>query len=156
MWGKSSPQHHLAMFHIPAGCPHNSILTLSTRLKPQSFEAFSPTPHASDVSCEPRLLPMLLIDWSEAPTAPSLSLINFLEQLSKLRELIYSLDHWFIMKGDNSGTARWKKCKGQGVGKGVRSFHGLHRCSTSQISTCFPTGKFFEPRPLGFHGGFIT
>ena len=29
-----------------------------------------------------------------------------------------SLDYWFIIKGYNSGTARWKRYMRQGMGKG--------------------------------------
>ena len=37
---------------------------------------------------------------------PSLGLINLLEQLTELRGTLYLLDHWFVEKGYNPGTAR--------------------------------------------------
>ena len=45
----------------------------------------------------------------------SLGSVNLLELL---REIFYSLDYRFIIKEYNSGTARWKRCIGQGMGKG--------------------------------------
>ena len=57
----------------------------------------------------------------EVPKTPSLVLINLLEWLTKLRETFYLLDHWFIIKGYNSGRARWKKCMEQNIGKGYRA-----------------------------------
>ena len=45
---------------------------------------------------------------------PSLGSINL-----KLRKPIYSLDHWFVIKGCKSETARWKRCIGLDMGKGV-------------------------------------
>ena len=49
---------------------------------------------------------------------PSLGSINLLEPLTELRETFYLLDYQFIIKGYNSGTARWKRCTGPGMGKG--------------------------------------
>ena len=42
--------------------------------------------------------------------------------LTDLRETFYLLDDWFIIKGYNSGSARWKRCVGQGVWEGAWSF----------------------------------
>ena len=50
---------------------------------------------------------------------PSLDLTGLLEQRTELREIPYSLDHQFIIKGFNSGTARWKQRTGQGMWEGV-------------------------------------
>ena len=58
---------------------------------------------------------------------PSLGWINLLEWLTDLRETFYLLDYRFIIKGCNSGTARWKRCRGQGMGKG----HGASTPSPS-------------------------
>ena len=60
-------------------------------------------------------------------TTPLLDLINLLEQLTKLRETLYLPDSWFIIKGCNMGTARWKRCIGQSMGKG----HGASTVSPS-------------------------
>ena len=59
--------------------------------------------------------------WSRVPVTPSLSLINLQKQLTELREILYLLDYWFILKGYNSETTRWKRCMGQGIGKGHRA-----------------------------------
>ena len=40
---------------------------------------------------------------------PFLGLINLLQRLTELRETFYLLDDQFIIKGYNSGTARWKR-----------------------------------------------
>ncbi|KAF0875920.1 FHR5 protein, partial [Crocuta crocuta] len=95
---------------------------------------------------------------------PSLGLINLLEQLTELRETFYLLDYGFIIKGYNSGTARWKRCIGQGMGKG-------HRTSMPFPATTFPTSpciyqprnsqnlvllKFIHTNPLNLHIGFIS
>ena len=50
---------------------------------------------------------------------PSLDLTGLLEQRTELREIPYSLDHQFIIKGFNSGTARWKQRTGQGMWEGT-------------------------------------
>lgn len=54
----------------------------------------------------------------------SLGSINLLEQLGELRELFHLLGHWLIIKGYNSGMARWKRCRGQGGWEEV-SLHGI-------------------------------
>jgi len=48
----------------------------------------------------------------------SLGFLNLLEQLIELRETFYLLDYWFVIKGYKSGTARWKSCVGQAMGRG--------------------------------------
>ena len=63
----------------------------------------------------------------KVPMTLSLGSINLLVQLIKLRETFYLLDHHFIIKGYNSGTARWKRCTGQGMGKGVQSCYAPSR-----------------------------
>lgn len=61
---------------------------------------------------------------------PSLGPINLLEWLTELREIAYLLDHWFIIWGCNSGTARWTRCREKSVWNGTRSFQGLFRCDS--------------------------
>ena len=73
------------------------------------------------------------------PTIPSLGLIYLLEQLTELRKTFWFLDRWFIIKGYNSRTARWKGCIKQSVRKGVRSFHASPACHSSSIFMCSPT-----------------
>ena len=89
----------------------------------------------------------------EVPMTPSLGSINLLEWLTKLRKPVYLLDYWFIIKGYNSGTARWKRCLGQCMGKGTTlpcslQVHHSPRCS--------PTWNVSNPIPLDFYGSFIT
>ena len=79
----------------------------------------------------------------EVPKTPSLVLINLLEWLT---ETFYLLDHWFIIKGFNSGRARWKKCMEQSIGKG-------HRASSMPLSPnphVFTNGKLSDPSPFVF------
>ena len=89
------------------------------------------------------------------PTTHSLGSVSLLEQLTELRETFYSLDHWCIVKGYNSGAARCKQRIGQGMGegKGTVSMFSVHR--SSRISTCSPW-KPVNPILLGFYGGFTT
>jgi len=47
-----------------------------------------------------------------------LGLVNLLEQLTEFRKTFHLLENWFIMIRYNSGTARWQRCTGQGVGQG--------------------------------------
>ena len=42
-----------------------------------------------------------------------MDLINVLEQPTEFRATFHLLDYWFIIKGYNSETARWKRYKGQ-------------------------------------------
>ena len=74
---------------------------------------------------------------SELPMTSSLGSINF-----ELRKPVYSLDHWFVMKGCKSGTVRWKSCIGLDMGKGgVAPMLSL----SAPLSTCLPTWKLSEP-----------
>ena len=58
---------------------------------------------------------------------PSLPLINLLEQLIEFRKPVYSLDDWFSVKGSKPGTARRKRCSGQGIQEGTWVLHALSR-----------------------------
>ena len=71
---------------------------------------------------------------SEVPMTLLLDLINFLEQLTELRETFYLVDYQFTIKAYDSGMARSKSCIGQGTWKGVQSFCALSRLT----STCSP------------------
>ena len=89
--------------------------------------------------------------WPEIPKMPSLGGINSLELLTELRKPTYSLDHRFPMKGYNSGTARWKRCRGaqdKVWGKDASTpFPGLN---PPHSSMCSPARKLSEPCPFGF------
>ena len=52
-----------------------------------------------------------------------------------------------IIKGYNSGTARWTEARGKVCGRGPGGFHALLGVSSFQ---CHQTQKFSEPHPLGF------
>ena len=77
---------------------------------------------------------------------PSLDLTGLLEQRTELREIPYSLDHQFIIKGFNSGTARWKQRTGQGLWEGVGASM-LSECYSPDTSTCSvpPSGRCLHP-----------
>lgn len=78
----------------------------------------APSP-ISDANCKPRLLSVLLINQLQAGGShtPSLGSINLRKQLAEFRKPVFSLDYWFVIKGCNSGTGRWKRCLRQGMGK---------------------------------------
>ena len=91
--------------------------------------------------------------------ATVISFLGFTNLLSGSHssEVFYLLDYWFHMIGYNSGTVRWKRCEGQGLGKGCRaSIPWTHH--SPQISICSITQKLFEPCYSGLekpNGGFI-
>ena len=51
------------------------------------------------------------------PMVPSFGVLNLLEWFAELKEAFYFWYHPLITKGYNSGTARWKRCTGQSMGK---------------------------------------
>ena len=57
---------------------------------------------------------------SEVPMTPFLGLITLIEWITEPREIFYLLYYWIIIKGYNSGTARWKRNIGKRMGKGCR------------------------------------
>ena len=68
-----------------------------------------------------------------------MSSINLLQQLMGLRKIIYLLDEGFIRKEFNSGTDRWARCIGPGMGMKVQAFCVL--CSQQNLpeALCSPT-----------------
>lgn len=104
----------------------------SHKFRAQSQKAACPSPTSDAVRGQ------VLSCASGGPTrvqrfqGPFLGSINL---LTELREMFYWLDYHFIIKGCNSGTARWKMCLKQGEGKG----HELP--CPPQIPTCSPTWK---------------
>ena len=107
----------------------------------------------------------------------SSSLINLLEQLTKLKETFYLLDtlltrlnvldyftyqtkhftYWFIIKGYNSRIAKGKTCKGQGMWNGTQSFHTFSEHTTLSTSPCIhQPGSSLNPLRLSPYGGLIT
>lgn len=82
-----------------------------------------PLPHPFKCHLQAQVVPsqyFWLISYkSEIPTTPNLGLISLIEELTEFRETSYILDHRFIRKHSNSGTARLKRCVGQGLGRGL-------------------------------------
>ena len=77
-----------------------------------------------------------------------------LRWLTELREILYLLDYWLIIKGYNSGIAIWKSRKGQvHVGQELphspQSFHFPKSPCVHQIRISL------NPVVLGFYGDFI-
>ena len=71
-------------------------------------------------------------------------------------QTFYVLDEQFIIKGSNWGTARWKRCRGQGNGQG-------HRASMPSPGATLPAPpRVHQPRSspspnfLGFYRSFMT
>ena len=79
-----------------------SSLTVSG-LSPTKLAPPSPTPVIC-LDCHLGFWPTRHV--LEFPTTPFLGSVNLLQLRIELREAVYSLDHWFIIKGYNSGTAR--------------------------------------------------
>lgn len=85
---------------------------------------------------------------------PYSGLISLLDQK---REPFYLLDHQYIVKRCNSGTARWKRCIGQGRGEGARSFHVLFKHHTLlAFPRVYQPGTSLNSTLLGFYGVFIN
>ena len=81
----------------------------------------------------------------------SFGLNNLLERLTELRETFCLPDYWFIIKGYNSETGRWKRCTGQGMGLPCphQTYHSRH-------FHMLPKLEGLRNCPLSFYGGFIT
>lgn len=76
---------------------------------------------------------------------------SLLEQLTEFRKRVYLLDFWFIIKGCNSGTTRWKRCI-VSVGharRGVELPCLLQVCHPPSTPLCSLTWKLSEPHALG-------
>ena len=57
--------------------------------------------------------------------APSLGLINLLEQFTKLKEIFSLADYQFIIKAYSSRIVKCKRCIGQGILERVQYSHTL-------------------------------
>ena len=77
-----------------------------------------PTP-TSKPNHNSRLSPVLVTEQLQIRGShyPLLRFDEF-SRVAVFRGTYYLLDDWLIIKVYNSGTARWKRCTGQGVGKG--------------------------------------
>lgn len=73
--------------------------------------------------------------------------------------MYYSLDYQFIIKEYESKTAKWKRCKNQGLWEGAWSFHALSRCvspHTSRYLALRFSQNFVSPLPRGGGVGVET
>lgn len=75
----------------------------------------------------------------------------------RIRNTVYILGRWFMIKEYNAGTARWRDAQGKVCGKG----RGASMLSLS--APLFPHLPVFinpdslrKPVHLGFYGGFIA
>ena len=112
------------MFFFPFHQTINSVLTISTcrqhqipQLKctvPQDCPAPELQRPTESPGCPLCFRPMPCN--SGAPRTSSLGPINMLEWLTEF----HLLDCQFVIKQCNSGTARWKRSIGQGMGKGMK------------------------------------
>ena len=109
---------HEVILQIPGGCPtiqlqfryylpRDSMRFHRLRVQPYKTPPF-PTSAATH---KPRLLPVLGTNWLqiEVPKTPSSGSTNCESSSQNSRETFYLLDHWFIIKGYNSGMTRWKR-----------------------------------------------
>lgn len=96
---------------------------------------------------------------SEVPILwESLGSVNLLEQLPEFWKTLYLLDDWFVIKGHNPGTGRWKRYIGQGLGKGSG-------CGVSMLSPSVPLFQHLQvsatpeapqdPSSWVLNGGFL-
>ena len=91
------------------------------------------------------------------PTMPC-SGSNLLEQITELRRTLY-LHLLVYYKGYNSGTVKWKRYVGQGMGcgEGTQSFHSPSGCVTLPAPRWLhQPGNSQNPVVSVFYGDFIT
>lgn len=88
---------------------------------------------------------------------PLLGFEHFAREAQRTRETFYLLDYQFIIKGQNSETAGWKRRRGQVCGKGLRP------SMASPDPSCFPNLHVFTIWEAlwkslfpGLYGGVIT
>ena len=161
--GFSPPHHQAVLQHQLNVLQFNSILTPSTwiqrqitQVKGSLLQDWLPTPRGqSVVQVVPSASGQLAI-----PTGSShnflLGLINFLKQLTELREACYLLDHLFIIKGCNSGTARWRRGLRQSMWEGAQFASPLQGPLTPKCQRVLQTMSSLNPVLLGFYGSFIS
>lgn len=106
--------------------------------------------NVKDASCKPGP-PELLTDllWMEGSHYPLLRVSSFLEELMKLRKILY-LYLPLYYKGYNSETIKWKRCIGQNVAEVVQSFYALSGCTSLPAPPCVHQPGNSELCHLGF------
>lgn len=82
--------------------------------------------------------------------------MNFLEQLIELRETFYVVEYWFVIEGYDAGAARWRRCIGQGMGKGTELPRPLQVATLSAPSHINQPESSLTPDHLGFCGDLMT
>ena len=88
---------------------------------------------------------------------PSSSSINLLEWFTELRNIVYLLDCWLIVKGYNSGTAKWKNAWSKVCGKGLgASIHFLGVPLSQHLHVFTSQEALRTPYFWDFYGGCIT
>ena len=121
----------------------------------------SPLTHThihTHTSHKSRLSPVLMTEQlfsTRGSHNPSWGLINLLEWPTEHKEKFYSLDHWFVITGCNSGTPRRKRCTRQVWGEGLEFPWSLDTL-LSPMHLCSPAQTLSNPFLLGFNEGFIT
>ena len=70
------------------------------------------------------------IGWRFPWTLPQVLLIHYCG--SQNSETFYLLDHQFIRKSYNSGTARWKRYIGRGTGEVLKTSELIFQCPSNQ------------------------
>ena len=106
----------------------------------------------SDANFKLTLLPgiqtkQLQIGGSNDPLLGSDYLLGW---FTEFRETFYLVGFRFIIEGYNSGTARWKRCLGQGMGKGHGASHALWAHHSPCISHVHHAGSSSKPCPWRF------
>ena len=142
---------------IPTGCPTIQLWhyllgdsIISHRSRVQSYKTAPCLPQTPVTSPGYHLYFWPTDYKSELPKIPFLGLVNLLQWLMELRETFCLLDHQLIIRGYNLGTARWKRCTGQCMGKG----HGTSKPSLSTPLSpdlhIFTNPEAFWICPFGF------
>ena len=116
---------HMKQLFSPAGYPMTQFwhdLPEDSIRFHGSFQGFSPTRliSTSIPDQKARLLSRLLTNYLEVSTSLIHGSVNVIEKLTELgifREIFYFWGYQFIIKGLNSGTARWKRHTGQDIGE---------------------------------------
>lgn len=79
-------------------------------------------------------------------------MINLQEQLTEFSKTICLLDYQFVIKGCDSGTARWKESIGNSVGSWCRASAPSLGAPLSQPFHKSINWKLSKPILLGFYG----